>query len=464
MSPPSRRFAGTTAGLAPALAVEGLRRQSLYFGYWLIAASFAVQFVSVGVTNYAAGPFLTPMTEDLGWTRAEFTIPRSLGGLVMALAGFFIGTWVDRFGGRRFMVGGVLLATASLWRLGDTETLAEWVVLNGVLLSVGAALFGNLVVNVTLAKWFVALRGRAVALAAMGVSFAGIGVTPLLTWAIDAWGWRSAWQGLAVATALLALPFAVVMRRTPEDYGLHPDGRTGAEVAAGHAELARMDYAASLTRRQALRRGSFYLLILAFGLFVINIGVMLLQTVPYLTDAGYSRNVAASMIVVASVPAMLTKPVWGWLIDRLAAISEQARQRGATEGTGRPPPRLGTKTLAAIGSALTGIAMLVIVGSVAAGWLAGAYAGFFLLGTGWGGMIPLQEVIWASFFGRRYLGSVRSAALPFSLAFGAGAPLAVSYYYDVVGNYDGALLGVAGANLVAAAMILLIRPPRRSVA
>ena len=161
MSPPSRRFAGTTAGLAPALAVEGLRRQSLYFGYWLIAASFAVQFVSVGVTNYAAGPFLTPMTEDLGWTRAEFTIPRSLGGLVMALAGFFIGTWVDRFGGRRSW------SAASCSRrlrcaLGRHRTLAEWVVLNGVLLSVGAALFGNLVVNVTLAKWFVALRGRAV--------------------------------------------------------------------------------------------------------------------------------------------------------------------------------------------------------------------------------------------------------------------------------------------------------------
>ena len=41
----------------------------LYYGYWLIAASFVAQFVAVGVTNYVAGPFLTPMTEDLGWTR-----------------------------------------------------------------------------------------------------------------------------------------------------------------------------------------------------------------------------------------------------------------------------------------------------------------------------------------------------------------------------------------------------------
>ena len=45
-----------------------------------------------------------------------------------------------------------------------------------------------------------------------------------------------------------------------------------------------------------------------------------------------------------------------------------------------------------------------------------------VLGFGWGGMIPLQEVIWASFFGRRFLGSIRGAAMPFSLLLGAPAP------------------------------------------
>ena len=111
----------------------------LYYGYWLIVASFVAQFVAVGVTNYAAGPFLTPMTEELGWTRAEFTIPRSLGGFVMAITGFLIGSWVDRFGARPFM----------------------------------------------------------------GVSFAGIGVTPVLVWVFDAWGWRFAWEALAAAALFL---------------------------------------------------------------------------------------------------------------------------------------------------------------------------------------------------------------------------------------------------------------------
>ena len=67
-------------------------------------------------------------------------------------------------------------------------------------------------------------------------------------------------------------------------------------------------------------------------------------------------------------------------------------------------------------------------------------------------MIPMQEVIWASFFGRRYLGSIRGAAMPYALALGAAAPWLVSYYRDVSGEYDGALLIVAGLNVLSGVM------------
>ena len=307
-----------------------------------------------------------------------------------------------------------------------------------LVLTVGAAMIGNLVVNVTLAKWFVEIRGRAVAFSAMGVSFAGIVLTPVMTLIIDEWGWRSGWQVMAAGSITLILPIAMLMRRAPEDYGLHPDGKTDAQVAAGQAQKAEKDFAISLTRRQALRTTSFYLLVLAFGLFLITISVMLLQTIPYMTDAGYSRATAALMITVASIPAFLSKPIWGLLIDRLNA---------------RP--------LAAAGAAITGMSMLIIVFSVQMGSEFWVYGGFFLLGCGWGGMIPLQEVIWASFFGRRYLGAVRSAAMPFSFLISACAPLAASYYYDTIGNYDGIFLAVAVSNLLSALLLLLMPAPRQ---
>lgn len=420
------------------LTTESVRRPPIYYGYWLIGAAFIAQFVSVGTQNYVVGPFMTPMIDELGWTRAEFTIPRALGQFFSAFVGFLIGSYVDRYGGKAIMLIGVILLSVSLVGLGRVETLWQWVVLNGLVLTIGSAMIGSLVVNVTLAKWFVELRGRAVAVSAMGVSFAGVLLTPLMTWVIDEWGWRIAWQVLAVGSATLVVPVALLMRRAPEDHGLHPDGKTDRQVAAGEAGRAAMDYATSLTRPQALRTSAFYLLVAAFGMFGLTIGVMLLQTVPFMTDAGYGRTTAALMITVASVPAMLSKPLWGYLIDKL-----------------------NPKRLAATGAVLTGSAMIVIVVSVAMRSDPFIYVGFFVLGCGWGGMIPLQEVIWAAFFGRRYLGAVRSMALPFSLIIGAGAPLAVSYYYDVVGDYDGAFLTVAAMNLIAAALLLLLPDPYR---
>jgi MFS family permease len=413
----------------------------IYYGYWLILAAFVAQFVSVGVQNYVIGPFMIPMTEEMGWTRAEYTLPRTLGQVVMALTGFYIGTYVDRFGARRFMFAGVFILSIALYLLGQINHLWQWVLLNGVILTVGAALIGNLVVNVTLAKWFVLFRGRAVAFAAMGVSFAGVLLTPVTTYIIDTEGWRVTWEYLAVGTLFCIIPVALVMRRTPEDHGLLPDGHTNEDVLAGKTSIAMADFANSLTRREAVRTSSFYMLVLAFGLFGITIQVMLLQTIPFLTDENFSRTSAALMITVASVPALLSKPVWGWLIDGLDA-----------------------KPLAATSAALTGASLFLIVLSVQAGALFWVYVGFAILGLGWGGMIPLQEVIWASFFGRRYLGSVRSAALPFAILLTAGAPLATSYYHDVIGNYYGAILVVAVANLASALMILRIpNPIKKSV-
>lgn len=412
-------------------------RAGIYYGYWIVGLAFVAQFVAAGVQNYVIGAFLAPMTAELGWTRAEYTIPRTLAQVVLAAAGLFIGTQVDRRGGRGLMLAGTAVLGVALVSLGWIDALWHWIALNGLVLTLGAALIGNLVVNVTLAKWFVAQRGRAVAIAAMGVSFAGVLLTPLSTLLVDRFGWRSAWQILGVGTALLMLPVAAAMRRSPEDHGLHPDGLSQADVAAGHGEYAAADLARSLTRAQALRSASFYLLVTAFGLFFVNIGVVLLQTIPFLTDSGFARTEASLMIAVTSVPSLLSKPLWGYFIDRLDA---------------RP--------LAAVGAATTGIALLAIVLAARAGSTQGVWAGYFLLGIGWGGMIPLQEVIWARFFGRAHLGAVRSAALPFSLFLSAAGPILTSYYYDVVGNYDGALLTVAALSLSSAAMLGFVPYPR----
>ncbi len=406
----------------------------IYYGYAIILAGFVTQFISVGMANYVVGAFMIPMTEEFGWTRAEFSASRSIGQMVMAFTGFFIGAQIDKHGGRRFILIGGCLLSASLFGLSQVQTLTHWLVLNGLALTAGAALIGNLVVNVTLGKWFVEHRGRAVALAGMGISLSGICLPVLATYSVDLLGWRQSWQLLGLGAALLTIPMAFVVRRAPEDFGLYPDGLSPSQLSEGQGAAASADFANSMTRAQAMRTSTFYTLVLAFGLFQISITVMLLQTIPLMTDAGYSRFVASSMISLASVPSFLSKPVWGLLIDRFSP-----------------------KKLAAIGAALTGSAVLVIVFAVSQQTDALVYTGFIMMGFGWGGLLPLQEVIWATTFGRRYLGSVRSTALPFVLGMAALGPVLVAAYYDTVGNYDLALVAIALCNLGSAVMLYRIK-------
>ena len=421
---------------SPALAPT--TRPRFYYGYWLVAASFVAQFVSVGSQNYVIGAFLKPMTEDLDWTRSEFTLGRTLGQFVFAFAGLFIGSYVDRSGARRLMQAGVIGLALAMVGCSLVQSLWQWLVLNGVILTISAAMVGNLVVNVTLSKWFVEKRGRMIGFAAMGVSFAGVALTPLATVLVDVAGWREAWRILAAGAVLLVFPISFLMRRAPEDHGLYPDGKTAEEVAAGGGEAAAVDFASSLTRQQAMRTAAFYLIVFGFGFGVLSIGMMLVQTIPFMSDAGYSRTVASLMITVASIPALISKPIWGYFIDKTDA-----------------------QKMSALGFLLTAVALVLIVFSVRSRIDPLVYFAFFLLGCGWGGLIPLQEVVWASFFGRRHLGAVRSAGLPFTLVLGASSPLLTSLYFDHVGNYDGAFLAVAGLGVLAVILTLSARRPAR---
>ena len=359
----------------------------------------------------------------------------------MGIGGFFIGAHVDRIGARPLMLLGTAVLAVSLAAHAWITELWHWFLLNGLFATLGCALVGNLVVNVTMAKWFVEKRGQVVAWAAMGVSLGGVIITPGAIYLIDSLGWRDAWLVLAVASTLLMIPAAVVMRRAPEDHGLHPDGRSQADVDGGKAEKAAADLARSMTRAEALRTSTFYMMVLAFGLFTINIIVMLLQTVPYLTDVGFSRNQAALAVVFATFPFHGFKTGLG-LLHRPAA-----GQAAGSAGLSRH----------------RSFALLAVVFAVQAGDLFWIYTAFVFLGLGWGGMIPLQEVIWGSFFGRRHLGAVRSAGLPITLLISAAAPVLVSYYQDTTGTYDGAILAIALCNLIAAGLILALRPPKRQV-
>jgi hypothetical protein len=77
------------------------------------------------------------------------------------------------------------------------------------------------------------------------------------------------------------------------------------------------------------------------------------------------------------------------------------------------------------------------------------------------GSFVLREVIWANFFGRTSLGTVRGLSLFFSHLFAAsGAPF-FGFLHDRMGSYNLSFIIFSGALFTSGFLILLAKPPKK---
>jgi sugar phosphate permease len=340
------------------------------------------------------------------------------------------------------MIVGALIAGLCLVLTSRTQTLGQFYLLRGIGFTVGSIGFGNLVVNVTVSKWFVRNRGMAIAIASCGVSLGGVIVAPVCQALVDAYGWRPTWVILGVATWVVIIPLAFAMRRTPEDYGLHPDGDTpGASRDTDAARSRRrpmQEPERSWTRPEAVRTASIWMLIVAYGIANIGLGALLFHMIPFLTDQGFSSGRAAFMFSFQSWAALISKPVWGALMNRMHA-----------------------RYLSAISFVIAAASVLGLLVAADHQVLAATMLMQFVFGFAIGGTIPLQETVWASYFGRMHLGQIRAIAMPFTIVFSAVGPKLAAHLYDSTGSYVAAFLVFASFWMAGALLVLVARPPKR---
>jgi sugar phosphate permease len=414
-----------------ALPLRHARPRGIYYGWYIVGAAVIAQMMAMGLQAYAMSVFLTPMTADLGWSREDFANAQTIGTFVSGGLGLFLGALIDRRGSRPLMIVGALITGGSMIGISRVDSLTEFYLLRGIGFTVGAMGIGNLVVNVTVSKWFVRNRGMAVALAATGISLGGVIVTPVTHALVAAYGWRDAWVILGIAVWLIIIPTAFVMRRTPEDHGLRPDGDPSGGPS-GRAPVVE----ASWTRPQAVRTPALWLLIFAWGLSMAGTGALMLHMVSFLGDSGFAAGTAALLFSVQAWASLVAKPLWGLVMRRV------------------PPRFLGAGAFLCAALALLGL--LAAAGARAEVLTAVMLA---LFGLAIGGTIPLQETVWASYYGREHLGQIRSVGIPFTILFSALGPKFAAHLYDRAGTYDTAFLIFGCFWVVSAALILFARPP-----
>src|SRR5438093_12825042 len=132
---------------------------------------------------------------------------------------------MDRFGGRWLMAAGGLVSGAGFICLGQAWDFIQFMLVRWLLISPDDSLMSSIIINVSIARWFVRMRGRALAIAGMGHGLAKVCMPVMAATLMIYVGWRGSWIVFGVFVLLLVVvPAVLFLRRSPAEMGLLPDG------------------------------------------------------------------------------------------------------------------------------------------------------------------------------------------------------------------------------------------------
>jgi MFS family permease len=407
------------------------RKTTFYGWYVALACGVGLACGIACVVTYTFAFFARELSAEFGWSRTEVFLGLTLSVVTVATAAPVLGRLIDRVGPRRMILTSIVLQALIIASFSQ-QTDSLWTFYARFVLQTILAL-GTTHVAFTrvIAVWFDRKRGLA-----LGVALAGLGVggaiwPPYVQYLITEFGWRTAYLGLAGTILVVSFPIiALVVRDTPQAMGLQPDGD-----AAPPAGSAPAGPPPGMTVGEALRTATFWKMLVAFLLIGLSVTSVQIALPQLLTDRGVDPMLAATALSAVAVALIFGRVAAGWLMDRFFA------------------PRV---AIAFLAGPIVAILLLAAGASGPFAFVAG-----LLTGLAAGAEVDVTAYLTSRYFGLRFFSGIYAWYYgAYSLGAGFG-PLLTAAARDNFGAYTEALY--AHATLLAIAAVLLAGLPRFTV-
>ena len=399
-------------------------------------ASAGAVSMAMGSLNF--GLFIKPMGDELGIGRAFFGWAQTARQVSSSVTSPTVGWLLDRFGSRILLPVAAVITGGAMIALAFINSSWQLVALFAVMGLVGMSGPGALVTSVPILKWFVRRRGAAVAFVGLGIPVGAMIFVPLTQYFIDAWGWRTAWIVLAILGISIIVPLSLIfLRRRPEDMDLLPDGlppRTKTVNAVDTSDEPLEELEISWTARNAMRTLPFWSLVVVFSMVALAIGTVAVHRIAAFMDRGLDPTLVSLATAFDAVCAGVATFAFGMLVRWVSV-----------------------RILGAIGFCLLGLASVM---TIHADYTSLMFVSMAVFGLGIGGMMFLQNFVWADYFGREYVGSIRGVVAPITLTVGGIGPPLAGYVRDWTGSYNPVWWGGVCLMFLAALVILATTAPK----
>lgn len=382
----------------------------------VLAAMVGVACGCSPVPYTSIAQLIGPMHRELGWSVGDISLAITLFGFSATLMAPYVGSLADRIGVRKVALASTVAFGIAFALLGATPAyvLAWWIAWSlAGLVSVGS---GPLSWSRGVNLWFYRQRGLALGTALLGTSLTGVAVPQVAGFAIDTWGWRSAFPLLALLPLVIALPVVWLLFREPR-----PEERP-----AGVSDRRGLT---GVTRAEALRDYRFWILFASILLVALAYGGINVHLQQMLELKGFDKGTARNVVSSLAIAILIGRLGTGFLLDRLWA----------------PLVTLPILSAPAIGC-------LVLAGDSLS--LPAAFGCALVVGLCAGAETDLIAYLASRYFGMAHYGKIYGVLyVPFGLMAGL-SPAVYGWSRDFTGSYD-AVLTVASGLFVVGAVILL---------
>ena len=359
-----------------------------FFGWRMVFTGLTLEFTVVGFLFYSFPVFWPYLISELGMTESQLGMVSAFYFIPIAILAIVVGRALDKYSVKNFMMIGAVIYAVGLFSLSFINSYWSLLTIYLTILALGSVMMGNLAVSKLISNWFDKNAGKALGIAAIGISFSGVALPLIVDPLLDLVGWRNVYLIFASVVFFIILPlifFAVI-----------DDPKTVNQVKDGiKTHIEEEPLPQEITAKDLLSKKVFWMISLAFAFqFMSMMGVLAFLPVHAskmgLEETWYLLGLPVKQYVfaysLAAFGGVLGKILFGYLMDIMKAAY----------------PSMMAMFLQAIG--IFGITYF----NEPSIFLLSA----FIFGLGFGAATPLMTACYLRTFGAHNLGKARGIASP----------------------------------------------------
>lgn len=275
---------------------ETLPRFHIFYGWYILASSFAILFFNSGA-RYSFGVAFKPMIAEFGWSRGSISFAFFLNMTLFAISLIAVGRFYDRYGPKWVIIISTVFVSAGYALISLINSLWQFYIFYGVFAAIGLGGTSIPLLAALISKWFKKWRGLAISLALSGNCLGQFAIVPLFTFSTFRYGWRISYLSIGLMMFLVNMTLALLVIKenanNPDTCSSH---YKDSEKIQGSREIDSSGTLQDLSLREAMHTSSFWLFLIA--MFICGSGDFLVSThlIPFVTDHGIAATTAGTML------------------------------------------------------------------------------------------------------------------------------------------------------------------------